>query len=119
MTMTHIITLPNGNLVSAGRYAKAWSVLTRCPADAVVPGWDHFPTDAASVLRGMREGLHARINRHLPAFGQGRKWQPEYQAGLLRDARRVQDMARRIRVYQFETAEVEKRFGHLLARHGD
>jgi hypothetical protein len=39
----------------------------------------------------------------------------EHQIHLRRDFYRLQDMAKRIRVYQFETPEVQQRFGHRLA----
>lgn len=50
---------------------------------------------------------------------QGRKQEYEHQIGLRRDKYRLQDIARRIRVYQFETKEVAKRFGHKLASYDD
>jgi hypothetical protein len=39
--------------------------------------------------------------------------------GLKRDAYRLLDIRNRIRVYQFETPELTRRFGHLLAHHDD
>ena len=50
----------------------------------------------------------------------GRKHETDYQTRLARDCRAVRDIVtRRLRVYQFETAEVRERFGHLLARRDD
>jgi hypothetical protein len=43
----------------------------------------------------------------------------DYQLRLRRDQSRLQDMARRVRVYQFETSEVRRRFGHLLVSRED
>jgi hypothetical protein len=48
-----------------------------------------------------------------------RKQDPDYQARLRRDAWRLRDIARRVRVYQFETPEVRDRFSHLLSRYDD
>jgi hypothetical protein len=45
----------------------------------------------------------------------GRKWESDWQAKIWRDCCRVRDIARRVRVYQFETEEVRKRFSHLLS----
>jgi hypothetical protein len=58
------------------------------------------------------ERLQAKINR-----GDTRRWrrlEPEYQTSLLRDARRLQDIQKRIVVRQFETDICRKRFAHLL-----
>jgi hypothetical protein len=43
----------------------------------------------------------------------------DYQVRLRGDQSRLQDVARRVRVYQFETAEVRRRFGHFLASRED
>jgi hypothetical protein len=43
----------------------------------------------------------------------------DYQVRLRRDQSRLRDVARRVRVYQFETSEVRRRFGHLLASRED
>lgn len=49
----------------------------------------------------------------------GRKDDPDYQIKLYRDQQRLKDIARNIRVYQFETREVKKRFSHLLSNYND
>jgi len=43
----------------------------------------------------------------------------EFRHRLMRDAGRLRDIHRRIRVYQFETEIVRSRFGHLLSRYDD
>jgi hypothetical protein len=43
----------------------------------------------------------------------------DYQLRLRRDQSRLRDLARRVRVYQFETGKVRRRFGHLLASRED
>ncbi len=58
------------------------------------------------------ECLMAKINRH-----DRRRWRrltPEFQAGLHRDARRLNEWQHRIIHRQFETDIVTRRFGHLL-----
>lgn len=49
-----------------------------------------------------------------------RKQASDHQAALYRDAGRLMAITRhRVRHYQFETAEVRRRFGHLLSRYDD
>ena len=59
--------------------------------------------------------LHVAINRKagIPDYF-GRKDDPDYQMRLRRDRNRLQDIANRIRVYQFENEECKSRFSHLL-----
>ena len=113
------VTLPNGKRCALGAYAKAWRALKNMPASALVPGFADFPERAESILCAMRGGLSERINRHDAAHGVGRKWSNEYFIKAWRDSRRLQDIARRVRVYQFETHEATSRFGHLLSTYGE
>ena len=75
-------------------------------------------------LRGDRAMLawlvHAAINRKagIPDVA-CRKQDPDYQTRLCLDAGRLRDIRRRIRVYQFETEDVRRRFAHLLSRRDD
>jgi hypothetical protein len=49
-----------------------------------------------------------------------RKWDSMEQVRMARDCRAVRDRVnRRVRVYQFETKEVRRRFGHLLSRYDE
>lgn len=48
-----------------------------------------------------------------------RKHEDSYQAALRRDRDRLDDIRRRLRVYQFETDRVRQRFAHLLADRND
>ena len=117
--MKTVITLPNGRAVTAGTYAKAWRTLLREPASARWPGFAHFPETTESILHAMRGMLSEVINRHDRSYGIGRKWDNDYQVRLWRDSRRLQDIAKRIRVYQFETEEARSRFSHLLSSYTD
>jgi len=117
--LKHVIVLPNGKECSVGVYARAWKALKALPPETCSKGFGHHPERVDYILREMRYALHARINRHIPSFGVGRKWTYDYQLHLLRDSRRLRDIANRIRVYQFESAEVCARFSHLLANHDD
>lgn len=44
---------------------------------------------------------------------------PEMMSRYYRDQQRLRDVRWRIRVYQFETEECIRRFGHLLSRYDD
>src|SRR4051794_18479032 len=121
MMASHIIRTASGS-VTLAQYCDAWRRVIASPAGAIFKSslmWVFNPTSREEILREFREGVNDRINRHIPGYGRGRNWSEREQTGLMRDARRLQDMARRIRVYQFETALATRRFGHLLARYDD
>lgn len=115
-----VVRLPNGRPCRLSTYAGAWQKLKTLPPSTQVAGFQPFPEGAAEVLASIRRGLDDRINRHVPWFGRGRKWQSDYQVAMQRDARRVQQiLTQRIRVYGFESKEATSRFRHLLARTDD
>jgi hypothetical protein len=80
------VTLPNGKPCGLGKYVAAWRTLRAIAPDTQVKGFDHFPDDAASVLRELRRGLHDRINRHLEGYGKGRKWHHDWQRAAIQTA---------------------------------
>lgn len=112
--MIHVITLPNTRQCTVGTYARAWKALTHADPSSLWPGFGYWPERAESILHAMRGGLSERINRHIPGYGIGRKWDNDYQVRLWRDSRRLRDIAARIIVRQFETEEARARFSHLL-----
>jgi len=65
--------------------------------------------------------VNTAICRKSGAFPpRGRKWTEEYQIGLRRDQNRLEDRReRRGSIYQFETPELTRRFGALLAERDD
>jgi hypothetical protein len=81
--------------------------------------WSSKPLDAAGWRRAFISALFRRIDNKAGIEQVGRKHSDQYQTGLKRDAYRLLDIRNRIRVYQFETPEVTRRFGHLLAHHDD
>ena len=87
--MQRYITLPNGKACGLSQYVKAFHTLKQAKPESLWPGWDYFPTTAASILAAMQYGIHDRINRHIPAFGVGRKWSPDYFRAANHCARRV------------------------------
>jgi hypothetical protein len=72
-----------------------------------------------AFIREFTAALHARINHKAGINPTGRKFTQDYQIGLRRDADRLRDIARRVRVYQFETPELTRRFGHKLSKAGE
>ena len=75
----HVIRLPNGKTCSLRTYVDSWRALKGMRPELDVNGFDHFPTPAKSILRALRAGMHDRINRHVPGYGQGRKWSSDWQ----------------------------------------
>lgn len=118
-----VVTLPNGRVVGLGGYVAAWRNLKDMDArnlgNLCLVGFYHEPETAAYILRKLREGMHDRINRHLPWWEKGRKWKVDEQHWYAHDAQRLRDIRNRIRVYQFHTDSCRKRFSHLLAKYGD
>ena len=117
--MKRFITLPNRRNVGLPAYVAAWKELidvckTSHGAQSTIRGFSDFPQSASDVLMELRAGLMDRINRHDHTMARGRKTDPDYQAGLMRDARRVRDVFAGVVVRQYESREVYKRFSHLL-----
>lgn len=72
-------------------YVKVWRAVSAAPPGTMYSsslcGW--WPATREEVLEQFREGLHARINKHVPGYGVGRHWSPDYQRSLQQVARRV------------------------------
>lgn len=88
---SRVVILGNRRAVSLGAYVRAWRAVAALPAEQEVKhgltGW--WSDTAGSVLRQFRDGLHDRINRHVPGFGRGRKWDPDWQREVGHAARRL------------------------------
>lgn len=108
----HLKALPN-----PGGYAHAWATLTAiAPTQRVRhPDWTRGYVTAGELRAEMRRALDRRIN----ARGGDEEANTPIPDELVRDARRLDDIKRRIRVYQFETKGLRSRFGHLLASNDD
>jgi hypothetical protein len=109
------ITLPNGNRCGLGVYAKAWRQLITLAATkprAQVDGFGHFSEGAAEILRALRYGMHDRINRHVPGFERGRKWDDQWQRDTARAAR---DLNSRVCIHWLP-AHLRDRFAHRIAK---
>jgi hypothetical protein len=116
-----VIVLPNGKRCSLPTYCQSWRTLKTLDPEASVKGWEWYPCKARDVLHELREGLHDRINRHIPGFGRGRKWSTDYQTTLRREAQMVNDYAGRRLVYpqgRLGTPELQHRFQWLYDSDG-
>ena len=80
--------------------------------------WNDEPMDREGFRKEFLMALDRRINLkgNVPIT---KKWDDTYQTHLLRDKRRLEDIGKRISVYQFETEIVRKRFSHLLSSYND
>lgn len=113
--MIRLITLPNGRRVTLGTYAAAWRAILAKP-DGLFPGFDHFPERGRHILNRIREGLHDRINRHLPHYYKGRKWDPDWQSATIHAARELNTP--RLRIYWLPP-HLKQRFAHRLSTPND
>jgi hypothetical protein len=109
--MKRYITLPNGNTCSLPAYVKAWSTLKTAAPREQIKGWDHFPTEAGHILREIRYGVHDRINRHVPGYGKGRKWDQQWQADMRRASR---DLNTPRLVISWLPFDIKERFAYRL-----
>lgn len=75
------------------------------------------PEEAGRKLDALINGA---INKKAGWGPRGRKDSPEYAAQAYRDQQAIRRrITQRVRVYQFETPEARRRFGHLLSRRDD
>lgn len=84
-----VVTLPNGRQVTLATYTRAWRALRATGPGVEVRDWTWYPITAGEVLRSMQAGMNDRINRHMPHYGQGRKWDDDWQRHVLQFARRI------------------------------
>lgn len=108
------IRLPNGKRCTVSRYVTAWRTIKTLAPDTSLPGFDHFPAPAASILDAMRYGLHDRINKHDPAYGHGRKWANDWQRHTLQAAHALNTPRL---VIDWLPIEFKERFAHRLRSH--
>ena len=114
--MRHTIGLPDGRSVTVREYVRSWRILKTLPPDRLVNGFYWFPETADTILHALRAGIHDRINRHLPGYGQGRKWNPQWQADMARASR---DLNRPRLVIRWLPSDLKVRFPHRLTQAGE
>lgn len=81
--MQRYVTLGDGRKIGLGRYVAAWK---RCrelpPATDIGKGISGWGETAGEALCKLRDGMHDRINRHIPGYGRGRKWHHDWQRAM-------------------------------------
>lgn len=87
MTTTRYVTLGDGRKIGLGRYVAAWKACReldpKTPIGKGVGGWGET---AGEALEKLRAGMVDRINRHVPGYGKGRKWDPDWFYAMARAA---------------------------------
>lgn len=78
-----------------------------------------FYLNQSQARRRLHLLIDVAINRKAGIACRDRCCDPLIWVGWLRDRQRLLEIHKRIRVYQFETEEVKKRFSHLLSRYDD
>ena len=85
------VRLGDGVVVSLADYTRTRrSVRASSPGQQSsrgLCGW--WPVNREEILAEYQEGVHDRINRHIPGFGQGRKWSSDWQRDAGHTARLV------------------------------
>jgi hypothetical protein len=113
--MIRLITLPNGRRVTLGTYVTAWRAILAKP-EGLFPGFGHSPERGRHILAEIRKGLHDRINRHLPYYHKGRKWEGEWYWLTAQVARQLNTP--RLRIYWLPP-HLKRRFSHRLSTPND
>lgn len=101
--------------VSVGEYARAWARIRAAPAGTSFrSGLTHWgPATREELLRDFSVGLHDRINRRVPGYGEGRRWSDDYEDAARRVARAL---AARVRVHGRDVpADLRARLAHRLS----
>jgi hypothetical protein len=76
-TFIRIIRKPNGQACSISEYVRSWKQLIIMPQTAEVANWNWYPVTAAEIINDIRQGVHERINRHLPWFNVQNRYNPD------------------------------------------
>ncbi len=65
-----VIVLPSGKSVTIREYVRSWQACLKTSPDIQIKNWDWFPVSVGHVLRGIRVGIHERINKrgNLPQY---------------------------------------------------
>lgn len=86
----------------------------------VQTNWAGSQLDLAAWRKEFMSALNRRINLKVTPEPIGRKYDAMYQTDFRRDQHDIHNIVqRRIRVYQFRTPEVRRRFRHLLSSYSN
>ena len=114
--MKYTVKLPDGRDVTLREYVRSWRILKTLPPDREVARFAWYPMQAAEILRELRRGMHDRINRHLPDYGKGRKWDADWQRAMRHAAN---DLNHPRLVIHYLPPDLKARFAHRLAQAGE
>jgi len=80
----------------------------------IINDYSSWGETGKEVLAEMREGMHDRINRHLP-WANSEKWQYHFQTALWIDARKInQKINHGVIIRELNTSFFLKRYWHLV-----
>lgn len=111
-----VITKPNGHPVALGEYVRSWRALQSMPPRQLVANWTWDSVPAGEILADLSYGVQDRINRHLPWFRRGRKWDEDWQRAMIQSAHALNTP--RLRLHWLPP-ELKARFPHRLAHRDD
>lgn len=115
------ITLGDGCEVTVGQYVKAWQRVKDAPAGFLFARsmTGRKPSTREEILEQCSVMVHDLINRHLPWYEKGRKWNVAWQIETRRAADNVNRfVADRIGFYWLPRW-LESRVGHLKSSYRD
>ena len=108
-----VIVLGNGKHIGIGAYVNGWKACKEAPEGTRykhgLTGWG--PETREEILRGFDYGLHDRINRHIPGYGTGRKWDTAWYWDIKRAAEELNNPRRVIR---YLPKDLKERFAHRI-----
>lgn len=118
MNSQRYVTLGDGTRVTLAAYSAAWRACT-----AAAPGTEfrrglcgYGSRTREEILEEFRDGVHDRINRRIPWYGRGRKWDGGWQRDARRTAREVNTPRL---VVRWVPREFEARLRHRVWRYED
>ncbi len=90
MPSKRYVKLCDGRRIGLGAYVKAWRACLGLPGNTHIgKGVDGWGQTASEALSDLRRGMDDRINRHIPGYGKGRKWDSDWFWSAWRAARDV------------------------------
>jgi len=106
------------NYPKPGAYVQLWKRVKAAyheSPNTEAPWLDGWTKPVCEIWQEFVTAMHSRINKRGGLGKRGRKDSQDYVTRLRRDQRAIQaKVQNRVRLYQFQTVEAEKRFGHLL-----
>lgn len=112
MKIQRMIVLPSGKRVTLRAYCAAWRKVKEAAPNRLVSDFEWFPVPAGEVKQRMLGAVHDRINKHLPGYRRGRKWDQDWQRAAVHCANEVNTPRRIVR---WVPADLRDRLAHRIA----